>query len=114
VRLPGIKSLEKVFGGDAPRARELLRASRADLLTTPEGAARDRECYRPPATEDLRMTVLDALADTSGVEAVETKKGMCEYLNAGDAYAPTLIFFNGTYRVGCWGDVVERHGFGGW
>lgn len=30
------------------------------------------------------------------------------YLNAGDAYAPTLIFCGNRMTVGCWGDLVER------
>ena len=30
------------------------------------------------------------------------------YLNTGDAYTSTLIFHNGTMRVSCWGDLVER------
>jgi hypothetical protein len=31
-----------------------------------------------------------------------------DYLNAGDSYELTLIYIRGRFRVGCWGDIVER------
>lgn len=112
-RTPSIKTLREVFGDRAAEAKKILRMTRAELLETPAGAARERECFHPPATSDLRMTVLDALAGTYGVEAFRTtRRGgyWCEYLNAGDTYAATLIRFRGHYRVACWGDIAERYG----
>lgn len=31
-----------------------------------------------------------------------------EYLNTGDPYELTVLYINGRFRVGCWGDIVER------
>lgn len=32
-----------------------------------------------------------------------------QYLNTGDTYATTLLHFEGRFRVGCWGDIMEQH-----
>jgi hypothetical protein len=67
--------------------------------------------YHPPHTSHLRLCLLDELAETHGVESFQVRDGTwCEYLNAGDTYASTLILFRGRYRVACWGDIVEREG----
>lgn len=31
------------------------------------------------------------------------------YSNTGDTYAPTLVLYNGRFRVSAWGDMVEVH-----
>lgn len=110
MNLPSIKTLRVVFGDNAKEARRILEMTRAQLEALPACAARIAECYHKPATSDLRLTALDALAGTHGVEAFETRAGWCEYLNAGDTYTPTLLRFRGRYRVACWGDIAERHG----
>ena len=48
-------------------------------------------------------------AGTYGIEAFDTRRGVCWYLNAGDTYTVTLLHFQGRYRIGCWGDIAERH-----
>ncbi len=111
MRTPSTKVLREVFGDNATEAKRVLQMSRTQLLELPACIARDRECYNPPATYDLRMTALDKLANTCGVEAFQTRNGnWCEYLNSGDTYAATLLRYRGHYRVGCWGDIAERHG----
>jgi hypothetical protein len=98
-----------VFGDNAKQARAILEMSRCELESLPAGAARVAECYNPPATSDIRLTCLDALAGTHSVEAFDTRHGVCEYLNAGETYAPTLVRFRGRYLVATWGEIVERH-----
>jgi len=110
LRSPSIKALQTIFGENAPQAKALLTYTREQLLRTPVGEARAAECYNPPSTKDIRMECLDALGNFYGVEAFDTKKGECLYLNAGDAYTPTLVRFNGVYLVTTWGDIAERHG----
>lgn len=110
-RLPSIKTLGAVFGNKAREARAILEMTRSQLEDLPAGAARARECFHPPKTYDLRMSCLDALGASYGVEGFETHTGaVCHYLNTGDTYAPTLIRFNSRYRVASWGDIAERHG----
>ena len=107
--IPSVRTLRAVFGDNARQARAILEMSRAELEALPAGAARVAESYAPPATSHLRMECLDALAGTHGVESFETRRhGWCEYLNAGDTYALTLVRYRGRYRVACWGDIAER------
>lgn len=106
--LPAVKTLRHVFGDNAKRAREVLEMDRCqlDALPTPAMLA---HTYNPPATSHLRLCILDGLAGTHGVESFETKYGWCDYLNTGDSYAPTLVWFRGRYQVASWGDIAERH-----
>ena len=109
-RLPSIKTLRTVFGDKAPEARKILEMTRPQLETLPAGAARVRECFHSPKTYDLRMTCLDALGSSYGVESFRLRNGgYCDYLNTGDTYSPTLVRINGRYRVACLGDIAERH-----
>jgi len=109
IRSPSIKALRAIFDDNAAQAKALLTMTRAQLLETPVGAARLAECYHAPTTQDIRMECLNALGMFYGVEGFDTKRGECLYLNAGDTYTPTLVRFNGAYRIACWGDIAERH-----
>ena len=110
-RLPSVRTLRAVFGDNAKQARAILEMTRAQLEALPSGRARVEECYNPPATSDIRLTCLDALGETFGVEAFQVRDGTwCDYLNAGDPYLATLVRIRGRYRVACWGDIVEREG----
>jgi hypothetical protein len=110
---PSIKKLRDIFGDNAPDAKRILQMTRAQLLQLPAGAARAKECYHPPQIWDIRMTCLNELGGFSGVEGFDvTVRGErvgVEYLNAGDTYTPTLVRFNGRYRVASWGDIAERY-----
>lgn len=109
---PSIKSLQTLTQC-ADKARELKRIltmRRAELEALPAGAARVRECYHPPSTPDLRLTCLDAALGTYGVDSFRARDGSwVDYLNTGDAYAPTIVRFRGNYRVTDWGSIAERH-----
>ena len=109
LRSPSIKSLSTIFGDNAKQAKALLLMNREQLIRTAVGAARVAECYHAPTTQDIRMECLNALGDFHGVEGFDTKRGECLYLNAGDTYTPTLVRFNGAYRIASWGDIAERH-----
>lgn len=49
-----------------------------------------------------------------GIEQIALPEGsirptiVINYVNMGDTYRTTLMKVNGRYRVGCWGDIVER------
>lgn len=108
MRIPSIKTLSAVFS-DAKSARLVLELTRGQLLQTDAGKARGKECYNPPKTYDLRLHVLNALeSGLHGVESMESTGGeYADYLNAGDAYALTVIYWRGAYRVQSIGDFVE-------
>mgnify|MGYP003340015665 CR=1 FL=1 len=118
-RLPSIKTLRTVFADRAPEARRVLEMRRAELLEHPVGARLARDCYHPPTTTDLRMTVLNSLAGTHDVECIAMDHrsngiGLVTYLNAGDTYKPTLVLWDGRYRVESWGDRLETLERAGW
>lgn len=60
------------------------------------------------------MHCLDAAARTYGTETMRAKNGeFADYLNAGDTYAPTIIYWRGRYRVqdvGTFLETMERTG----
>ena len=108
MKLPSIKTLSAVFT-DAKQARKILEMTRADLAELPAGKARIAGCYNPSKTYDVRMHCLNAIGPgLFGVEAIESSDGLyADYLNTGDVYAPTLIYWSGRYRVQSVGGFVE-------
>ena len=73
-----------------------------------------RACYHPPSKHDRIACALNEALSLHGVEAIPADDcnvfdpPAVEYLNAGDPYVSTLLYIRGRWRVGCWGDVVER------
>ena len=107
MKTPSIKTLKLVFGDNAKQAKDIFKMSRSQLI---EGPARNRfnECYNPPETYDLRMYALNMLAECYGVESIESTQGeYASYLNTGDTYNNTIIYWRGNYRVQPIGDFVE-------
>lgn len=59
------------------------------------------------------MVKIDAILDTHGVEYQDKGEGVhspaFSFCNAGDTYNWTVLYIKGKgFRVGCWGDIVER------
>lgn len=108
MKTPSIKTLRAIFGDNAPEAKRIL------LLSSWDGGLlelREKHGMHPSSTRwQVRMEALNALGDFCGVETLALGDGsFVDYLNAGDAYSPTLLRWRGNYYVGCWGDLVERH-----
>lgn len=111
MRLPSIKTLSDVFS-DPKKARKILEMSRAELIENcPAAAERDRTSHHPHKTYVLRMEALNEIEPgLYGVESFQTRNGeYVEYLNTGDTYATTLIYFRGRYSVGSWGYIAEKY-----
>lgn len=108
MKLPSLETLAQVFE-DPAKARAILAMTRSQLEKTEAGAARVAECYHAPDTVDLRMHCLNALeTGLHGSEAMVSTRGeIADYLNAGDSYAATIIFWRGRFRVQSVGDFVE-------
>ena len=116
MNLPSIKTLNSAFPGLGKDLRRVLEMDRRELIQHPAGEKRVKGCYHPPATYDIRLRVLDAIAETCGVEYISHKNDTFresrgfDYLNVGDPYVLTIIRFceTGRYIVACYGDIVER------
>lgn len=109
MRYPSIKTLSAVFS-DPKRAREILTMPSGALRALPVCARYLSACHGNPRNFVLRMLALDDIEESAyGVEAAETAAGMewLEYLNVGDSYAPTVIYWRGNYRVQSVGDFLE-------
>lgn len=105
---PSIKTLEQAFPDNAREARAVLKMGRAQLEKHPAGAARVRECYHTPQNWDVRLHVLNDVGNFHGLESIEDNKGeRVYYLNAGDMYAKTIIYWRCRYRVQTLGDFIE-------
>lgn len=59
-----------------------------------------------------RLERIDEILGTHGVEHIpeghNALSPAIHYCNMGDTYATTILKVNGRFRIGCWGDIVER------
>lgn len=78
-----------------------------------------RRCYHRPDDISLTLHACDALLGTHGVEGlgpVSVRHGaLVQYLNTGDTYAATLVYYRGRSALRCWavasmGDIAEKMG----
>lgn len=113
MRYPGVKTLTAVFGNEAARAREILLLNWADNRESLRALRDLHKLHAAAMLWEIKMAALDALARTSGVETIALgDNSFVDYLNTGETYRVTLYRWRGRYSVGCWGDLVERHGGG--
>lgn len=54
---------------------------------------------------------INELLNGHGIERIPKGNGdnspAIVYVNRGDSYTPTILFYRGAFHVGCWGDIVE-------
>ncbi len=105
---PSLKTLVSVCGNEPHLAKELraiLTEPRADVI------ARIASQLHHGFVESLpfaRMLAMNTAGNFHGVEAMESTQGeYADFLNAGDTYAPTVIYWRGRFRVQSVGDFVE-------
>lgn len=120
--LPSVKTLETLTGDRD--AAKLIRAvleirTRTQLETMLETGKFPvtfewyRMCYHPMDFQTAKLSMCsEHIGRGHGVEYIERGRGnkspAIEYVNTGDSYNVTLMAVRGSYRVGCWGDIVER------
>ncbi len=89
---------------------------------TPEQAKVWREWVANHPSQPKRALALAAemLPDGNGVQYLrwgdEEYPHTVYFVDPGDPYASTLMWTRGThtFRVGCWGDIAERHNNAKW
>lgn len=105
---PSVKTIMQcgVDRGTAGLIKSVFTMKRGALNEIFEVArARTNECYNAPGITDLRLTVIDSLLGTYGVDGDDN----LEWCNAGDTYVTTICYFRGRFIVSSWGDIVERY-----
>ncbi len=115
--LPSIKTLKSIAGDRAKELRSILEIRKRSELEAaldryPATAAWYRGCYHPMDLTTAKLSIASEITECHGVEYTPAGRGSkspsISYINAGDTYETTLMFVRGRYRVGCWGDIVER------
>lgn len=122
---PTLKALQTLYGDKAPEALEVLNMTTYPLIERLENARPLAHAYRSfdhLDLHELRLEALDQLLDGSyGVDRfvlhrARGQRAVIHALNTGDTYSLTLCRVytghNGrvAYRVGSWGDEIERLG----
>lgn len=136
---PSVRRLKLAFGCSTKTAAQCRAIMRGDIrfgagrgtwtgdlarslesMNLPATAAWVQSCYYPPSAHEMQMAALDEILGSFGVEFINLEpdnyrdpQGI-EYLNMGGTYRETLLYQNGRFRMGCWGDALEawehRHG----
>lgn len=93
-RYPSIKTLTAAFGKE--KARLIRKIMEGDRKVNGE----------------TRLERIDRVLGTCGVECIppghNQRSPAIYYCNTGDTYGTTVMKVGGVFRVGCWGDIVER------
>lgn len=120
-----ISALVEAFNLDEEDAKMLLRIIRYKVnpMSMPERFPRTCESYyylhleRGDTDNEMRLSALDELLETCGVEAIRTTEFIdhyhgdtrASYLNTGDSYTPTILLDHRDlrWRLTSWCDFVE-------
>lgn len=98
----------------AKKARDIFRLefTRGHLTEYASVEQARKSSYNPPKRYYLKLLALNELGGFHGIESGETVSTgeWFEYLNAGDTYAPTVIYWRGNFRIQSVGDFIERVG----
>lgn len=116
IKFPSVQTLQRglaVERDTAKQIRGILDGSRSPLLLSNHAAAYSAQCMGKPADYMLKLVAINEILGLHGVEYIPAGRGKRSpafyYLNTGDSYAVTILRFGpNQYRVGSWGDQVER------
>lgn len=70
-----------------------------------------KQCYNEPPKHEKIMAALNEVLGGFGIETTDNPKNSddyIEYINVGDTYIPTILYYNGKFIFSTWGDFVER------
>lgn len=107
-------AVRKAWPDRADQILAIIRGNRAHALTYPSAQRRDDQSYHPHDTYMLKLEALSDVLGGFGAEGVPEGRGRrspaFDYVNMGDAYHATILYIvdRAVWRVGTWGDVVER------
>jgi len=72
----------------------------------------EKRLLYPQSSHRGALAAIDAILNGCGVERIEQgsnrRSPAIDYVNMGDTYDTTVMVVRGRFRVGCWGDIVER------
>ena len=110
---PSINALRKAFEDKIGYERVMIARGILKGKIKPQAikqvASWVRSCYNTPSFHEQKMEALNVVLQMHGVEEIIDSKGyrLCSYLNSGDIYNTTLLFYNGKYHIGDLGSLRE-------
>lgn len=111
MKSPSVKALEFVFGADAKKAKAIFKFSRRELEEHPANQEMVRLSHGKHDESYLILRALNHLGERDGCHGVEfmstDNDQFAEYINVGDTYVDTVIYWQGQFRIQCLGDFVE-------
>jgi hypothetical protein len=113
IKKPSVKTLARAFGDKASEARKIIEMSQSEILAAGPGNHFDRARHIAKVSIccndlSLQMSTLNALGGFHGTQYIQAKSGeYARYLNSGETYHATLIYWRGRYRVQSVGDFIE-------
>jgi hypothetical protein len=107
--IPSVKTIQQIRRNGEPLDVETALAVRAAM----EKADAAGYNFAHPGREARQsLETIDGLIGGHGVEYIREGGGQrspaIRYVNLGDTYDTTILYVRGRFRVGCWGDIVER------
>ena len=114
---PSVKSIMEIKDvtlEQAKQIRAILKMKSVEAVCEVSKAANEYvdSCYHVPPLKLVKLTAIDCLIGTFGVEYIRGKGTQrtpsIDYCNAGDCYNVTIYRVHGRYRVGCVADIVEK------
>ena len=117
--VPSVKTIQRIHSGprrspDSPAGgqpmdAETARTVRAAMI---EAESAGYNFMNPGRECRDALRAIDAIIGGYGVEHIRAGRGARSpaiwYVNLGDTYETTILYVRGRFRVGCWGDIVER------
>lgn len=107
MRLPSVKTLTTVFEDEAKQARTILETENTTTISSPSVDYARKTAYNRHKKSFIKLLALSDLGGFYGVEHIQVGQEYADYLNTGDTYIPTLIYWRGGYRVQSIGDFTE-------
>lgn len=106
---PSVKTIKSIRRGGQPIDDSTAAAVRKIME---DAESHGYDFAHPHRAAKIAMSKIDSLIGGYGVEFIPAGSGSrspsIRYVNLGDTYDVTVLYVRGQFRVGCWGDIVER------
>lgn len=107
--IPSVETIKKIRRAGNP----IDAATAASIRKLMEDAeSKGYDFAHPHRAAKIAMNKIDSILGGYGVGFIPSGDGArspsIRYVNLGDTYDCTVLFVRGQFRVGSWGDIVER------
>jgi len=109
--IPSIKTLMNLRDfTNQPITRDQAKSIRGIMERAVTRA--EKHLLYPHSSHRGALAAINAVLNGCGVERIEpgnnNRSPAIDYVNMGDTYDTTVMIVRGRFRVGCWGDIVDR------